>query len=98
MAYENQEKCPRCGISIPKMPEDAAYEEKLCNGCHDEVKMKILEQTAVISPEDLTSLLEMLRFALDTYGHLDCIIARHLDISDEEMDRLKNVLNEYLNG
>jgi hypothetical protein len=32
---KTKEKCPECGISIPKMPEDATYEERLCNECFD---------------------------------------------------------------
>ena len=34
MAYDNQIKCPLCGISIPAMPEDATFDELLCNACY----------------------------------------------------------------
>lgn len=29
-------KCDRCGITIPELPEDASYEEKLCDRCYEE--------------------------------------------------------------
>lgn len=28
-------KCIECGITIPEMPEDASYEEMLCNQCYE---------------------------------------------------------------
>jgi NMD protein affecting ribosome stability and mRNA decay len=28
-------KCPRCGIKVPEMPEDATEEEMLCNLCYE---------------------------------------------------------------
>lgn len=28
-------KCPRCWISVPDVPEDASYEEMLCNNCYE---------------------------------------------------------------
>lgn len=31
-------KCPRCGVTVPEMPEDAAYEEQLCNLCHADLE------------------------------------------------------------
>ena len=40
MAYENQEKCLRCGKSIPQQPEDAAAEERLCDLCYEEITGK----------------------------------------------------------
>lgn len=33
MAHENQIKCPRCGCSVPDVPEDAGESETLCNHC-----------------------------------------------------------------
>jgi hypothetical protein len=33
MAYENQDKCSGCGISIPHLPEDADASERLCDTC-----------------------------------------------------------------
>ena len=38
MAYENQDKCIQCGKSIPKMPEDATPEEKLCDECYEKME------------------------------------------------------------
>ena len=35
MANENRDKCPECGIPVPDMPEDATYEEKLCDKCYE---------------------------------------------------------------
>lgn len=29
-------KCIECGITIPELPEDATYEEMLCNQCYKE--------------------------------------------------------------
>ena len=29
-------KCPGCGVSVPDVPENASYEEMLCNGCYEE--------------------------------------------------------------
>lgn len=40
MAYENQIKCIKCGKSIPPQPEDASYEELLCDACHKEWEME----------------------------------------------------------
>lgn len=28
-------KCPKCGTSVPDVPEDATEEEKLCNRCYE---------------------------------------------------------------
>lgn len=30
---EDREKCPRCGIPVPKMPENVTYPEALCDEC-----------------------------------------------------------------
>ena len=30
---EDREKCPRCGIPVPKMPEGVTYAEALCDEC-----------------------------------------------------------------
>lgn len=35
MAYPNQENCESCGKSIPALPEDATWEEMLCNYCYE---------------------------------------------------------------
>jgi len=43
MAYKNQEKCPSCGISVTAMPEDASYEEMLCNLCYEKQEHIIAE-------------------------------------------------------
>jgi RNA polymerase-binding transcription factor DksA len=37
MAYENQNKCERCGISIPFVHEDADFEASYCDKCLEEV-------------------------------------------------------------
>lgn len=29
-------KCPRCGVSVPDVPEDACYREKLCSICYED--------------------------------------------------------------
>ena len=29
-------KCPGCGIPVPDVPEDATYDETLCNKCYEE--------------------------------------------------------------
>ena len=39
MAYENQIKCPGCGISVPDVPEDATIDEMLCNKCYEEYEL-----------------------------------------------------------
>ena len=31
-------KCPECGIEAGEFPEDARYEENLCNRCYDEME------------------------------------------------------------
>ena len=33
-------KCPRCGVSVPDVPEGATYEETLCCRCYDELEME----------------------------------------------------------
>jgi len=33
MAYENQDKCEGCGMSIPHIPEDATADERICDTC-----------------------------------------------------------------
>jgi len=35
------DKCPLCGISVPDMPEDAAFEERLCDTCYAEREKEI---------------------------------------------------------
>ena len=47
MAYINQEKCPDCGISIPAQPEDATYDERLCNACYTS------KEHTMLKPSDL---------------------------------------------
>lgn len=37
MGYPNGERCVRCSMPIPAMPEDAAYEELLCDRCYHEL-------------------------------------------------------------
>jgi len=32
-------KCPSCGITVPEMPEDATYEEMLCNFCYEDYEL-----------------------------------------------------------
>lgn len=34
-------KCIECGKSIPDVPEDASYEEHLCEGCYVEYEYEI---------------------------------------------------------
>ena len=31
-------KCPRCGMSVPDVPEDSTYDEQLCGACYDELE------------------------------------------------------------
>ncbi len=33
-------KCIECGMTIPEMPEDAFYEEMLCDQCYSEFEAK----------------------------------------------------------
>lgn len=44
MAYDNQDKCLECGKPILPMPEDADYEELICDFCYDETEKQILKQ------------------------------------------------------
>jgi hypothetical protein len=51
-------KCPDCGISVPDVPEDAAYDEMLCNACasrHDKIVFldASIIDTSVIDPKNL---------------------------------------------
>lgn len=32
-------RCPRCGISVPDVPEDSTIDEALCDRCYDELEM-----------------------------------------------------------
>ena len=38
MAYDKQDHCEMCGISIPATKEDASYEERLCDTCLDDLE------------------------------------------------------------
>ena len=31
-------KCPGCQMTVPEMPEDAKYEEMLCNLCYEKLE------------------------------------------------------------
>jgi len=31
-------RCVKCGIKIPELPEDASYDEQLCNRCCEELE------------------------------------------------------------
>jgi NMD protein affecting ribosome stability and mRNA decay len=33
-ALEERQRCHECGIPIPAMPEDATYDELLCESCY----------------------------------------------------------------
>ena len=33
----DRERCPECGMPTGPMPEDAAYEERLCNKCYEKL-------------------------------------------------------------
>jgi hypothetical protein len=35
MGYPNKERCIKCSRPIPDLPEDACYEELLCDSCLD---------------------------------------------------------------
>ena len=37
MAYENQNKCDGCSISIPIVEQDADYEANLCDTCYENI-------------------------------------------------------------
>ena len=41
---ENSIKCPRCGITVPDVPEDASEEERLCNLCYEKLEREDEEQ------------------------------------------------------
>lgn len=38
--HETKIRCPRCGISVPDVPEGATYDEMLCCRCYDELEME----------------------------------------------------------
>lgn len=38
--HEAKIRCPRCGISVPDVPEGATYDEMLCCRCYDELEME----------------------------------------------------------
>ena len=41
MAYDAQIRCIHCGKAIPEMPEDATFEELLCDLCYSEYEERI---------------------------------------------------------
>lgn len=43
-------KCQLCGIAIPEMPEDATFDELLCDPCYHDYTKEIKEGSCVLVP------------------------------------------------
>lgn len=46
-----REKCPSCGLPGPAMPEDAKWDEKLCNSCYEKLEKGELKKPGATDEE-----------------------------------------------
>jgi len=73
MAYENQNKCLGCGISIPFVHEDADSEALLCDKCLKEDDLKFMcKNCHVEKVEEREILCEYCMEEIDETDMRDC--------------------------
>lgn len=50
-------KCPNCGIEVGEFPEDAGYDETLCNRCYELEETEAPVVSVILSKPDKVSAL-----------------------------------------
>ena len=59
MAYENQDKCIGCGISIPHVHEDADPDSNLCDRCFAKERLEYLRGEIIAERISYGEILEL---------------------------------------
>ncbi len=107
MAYPQQDKCTECTRSIPKLPQDASADERLCDDCLGEKESSELSNELIISKvKGSASIIEIIKQGVITSPEKPWMVMDIHDVIHEELKinlslervDLFNILIDHFNG